>query len=279
MQYIKTNELYHHGVLGQKWGVRNGPPYPLTPEAHSAREKKAGYQQSIGGQAGSEGKKKVKRVTSVDNNGYEDTAYFLDSKIKDIRSIGLNVKESAQTSVEDSAAVNPKYKENAISQRYSMNCTNCVMAYALRRMGLDVEAQPNADGRDLQEMNLFFKGCLSQKHSRELNFNPRSDTGQSVRESLEKSCKELCGDDAGVGFIRIQGPYIGHVFSWEKLDNGKVIFIDPQSNDVDNTTISRYFEYMAKGKHLTPGALVSRLDDCNIDTGILGNAVRNHKER
>lgn len=23
------NELYHHGVLGQKWGVRNGPPYPL----------------------------------------------------------------------------------------------------------------------------------------------------------------------------------------------------------------------------------------------------------
>ena len=23
------NELYHHGVKGQKWGVRNGPPYPL----------------------------------------------------------------------------------------------------------------------------------------------------------------------------------------------------------------------------------------------------------
>ena len=25
----KMNELYHHGVKGQKWGVRNGPPYPL----------------------------------------------------------------------------------------------------------------------------------------------------------------------------------------------------------------------------------------------------------
>lgn len=23
------NDLYHHGVEGQKWGVRNGPPYPL----------------------------------------------------------------------------------------------------------------------------------------------------------------------------------------------------------------------------------------------------------
>lgn len=25
-----TNELYHHGRLNQKWGVRNGPPYPLS---------------------------------------------------------------------------------------------------------------------------------------------------------------------------------------------------------------------------------------------------------
>ena len=23
------NELYHYGVPGTKWGVRNGPPYPL----------------------------------------------------------------------------------------------------------------------------------------------------------------------------------------------------------------------------------------------------------
>lgn len=24
------NELYHHGRLGQRWGVTNGPPYPLS---------------------------------------------------------------------------------------------------------------------------------------------------------------------------------------------------------------------------------------------------------
>ena len=23
------NELYHHGIIGQRWGVKNGPPYPL----------------------------------------------------------------------------------------------------------------------------------------------------------------------------------------------------------------------------------------------------------
>ena len=34
------NELYHHGVKGMKWGVRNGPPYPLNNT--SKRSKKVG---------------------------------------------------------------------------------------------------------------------------------------------------------------------------------------------------------------------------------------------
>lgn len=33
------NELYHHGIHGQRWGVRNGPPYPLDSRT-SARVKK-----------------------------------------------------------------------------------------------------------------------------------------------------------------------------------------------------------------------------------------------
>lgn len=33
--------LAHHGILGQKWGKRNGPPYPLDAEDHSAAEKLA----------------------------------------------------------------------------------------------------------------------------------------------------------------------------------------------------------------------------------------------
>lgn len=34
-------ELWHHGIKGQKWGERNGPPYPLNEGDKSSEEKKA----------------------------------------------------------------------------------------------------------------------------------------------------------------------------------------------------------------------------------------------
>lgn len=30
------DEIYHHGIDNQQWGVRNGPPYPLKPAVSSA---------------------------------------------------------------------------------------------------------------------------------------------------------------------------------------------------------------------------------------------------
>ena len=28
-KHLYSMELFHHGIKGQKWGIRNGPPYPL----------------------------------------------------------------------------------------------------------------------------------------------------------------------------------------------------------------------------------------------------------
>lgn len=43
MTYKVTRDqeyLEHHGIEGQKWGKRNGPPYPLDYRDHSKSEKK-----------------------------------------------------------------------------------------------------------------------------------------------------------------------------------------------------------------------------------------------
>ena len=49
MNELEQNFLAHHGILGQKWGRKQGPPYPLDADEHSAYERKEGYKKSIGG--------------------------------------------------------------------------------------------------------------------------------------------------------------------------------------------------------------------------------------
>ena len=38
--YTIGGELYHHGIQGQKWGKRNGPPYPLNKDISTGKRLK-----------------------------------------------------------------------------------------------------------------------------------------------------------------------------------------------------------------------------------------------
>lgn len=44
--YNYPDELYHHGIKGQRWGKRNGPPYPLNPQTHAAVVRSADHRGS-----------------------------------------------------------------------------------------------------------------------------------------------------------------------------------------------------------------------------------------
>lgn len=54
-EIICKDELSHHGIMGQKWGHRNGPPYPLGASDHSAAEKAAMSGHGSSSKSGSSG--------------------------------------------------------------------------------------------------------------------------------------------------------------------------------------------------------------------------------
>lgn len=187
--------LSHHGIKGQKWGVQNGPPYPLDAGDHSSSERKAGWKSSLNKSSSSDDV--FRRASNMKLNAahqkygsaaltimaakiavplviggvtyaiqdaknkkedklyYEERANKKQGEERDPNT-GFYLKNRKYSREEDIAAVNPDFSHGGYGA--SNNCMLCSVTYDLRRRGYDVEARKmSGNGCTSNQLKAWYK--------------------------------------------------------------------------------------------------------------------------
>ncbi len=196
-------ELYHHGVKGQRWGVRR-------------------YQDKNG------------RLTAAGK------ARLKDSSVNYQRS-NKSSKNAPKDMVSDAMAVNGGARGNSVGFNRDWNCAFCATAYELRRRGQDVQAQESLEGVNPSASKLAFIG-LKKKDihlDAQRTTNKTQHIGMTDREfdAMEKQILQDGDNSRGRMGVRWKAPAEGyetrggHAFNYEVKD-GKFFIVDPQVGQV-----------------------------------------------
>lgn len=105
---MSDNYLIHHGILGQRWGKLNGPPYPLGSSDHSSAEKSAAKSAgvSVGSSSGKGSYEAVKKMNNKEKKHY-------------LKSMSKDMNDHFKSQISKEAAKVTKIDDNGHDQRGS----------------------------------------------------------------------------------------------------------------------------------------------------------------
>lgn len=76
--------LAHHGIMKQRWGVRNGPPYPLANKDRSKAERRANKESESS---------KEKTIDSINKNDVQSAVNDADRAIRGVNNLVPHKRE------------------------------------------------------------------------------------------------------------------------------------------------------------------------------------------
>lgn len=185
---ISEPHLYHHGILGMRWGVRRfqkkdgsltsagktrygvkgskkSKTEPETKRKGLSKGQKAAIALVASGLAAYGGYKLAQsgKLDGFINRGSKalstDELKALGiSEVKGIKSLS-----HSETSKESESKVNPFF--SPVDPDFYTNCGNCAIALEARQRGLDAMALGNSKGMTISQMGSFFKNLKSENVS------------------------------------------------------------------------------------------------------------------
>lgn len=251
--------LAHHGIKGQKWGVRRyqNPDGSLTKEGalrygSGETNNKKPVNDDPHGKRGSTSSEvgwllansalslvTLNPVGAASNLYRAGTAASAAIKEKSAekriekaeidKATGLPKKSKECSAEIDVKMVNPGFKN--FNTNTKNNCVLCSTAFELRRRGFDVVAAKASIGYTSDEYGRWFKGAKTESHQ---PFTYASSLARPSRKRGKElfewaNPKLLSQGDGARGYLSVQwGPAAGHSMAYE-VRNGNVLVFDAQS--------------------------------------------------
>lgn len=272
-----TTELYHHGIKGQKWGVRRYQNLDRT----LTEEGKLRYNKGGGRPRGKQGDIStaynvavaVTTAAAIGKKIYEEykTGAFVGNKLKTMQKYGkyevdrlLAPERAGIKRLERPENLTDTLKNtNPLKGRpeAANNCTFCSIAGELRRRGYDVTAKPSVTGNYTQERIWeVFKNA-------EVKYAKAGRFGKSPAEASKMLVEQFGENASGAVGVQWKNAGIGHCFAW-RIENGKVTFVDYQQG-TKGRELDWYWDKIDRKSLIT----VARLDNLEPNWSTITNVV------
>lgn len=241
---VYPNELYHHGIKGQKWGVKNGPPYPLEKSQRPTKRNTQGMSELLWDAAflatsvaitvapiaidSMVRKHKAKKEREAVEKNSNDKRFLNEREDEEIDpETGLYLTKKKMTEEENMERINPSF--NTKYEAFKVNCTACTVAMELRERGFDVHAGTDGDelvargGTSVDDRKKWYTKENNPYDNFSMYTTASKKNVQNFKDAITKQKKSR-------GEILLNWEGGGGHSIFYKVNNGKLTLYDAQAN-------------------------------------------------